>query len=110
MTKAMMKKITNLFIIIDRNGLGILGATEELLKLEPLGEKFKSFGFKVIIEDGHDYSKLKNVLKTPPTSPTIFIAETIKSKGVKFMEGKAEYHTIIPRDAIVVAQMLDGLK
>ena len=103
-------QLTNLFIIIDRNGLGILGATEELLKLEPLGEKFKSFGFKVIIEDGHDYSKLKNVLKSPPTSPTVFIAETIKSKGVKFMEGKAEYHTIIPRDAIVVAQMLDGLK
>ena len=97
-------------IIVDRNGLGILGATEELLKLEPLGEKFKSFGFKVIIDDGHDYSILREVLKETPQVPTVFIAETVKSKGVAFMEGKAEYHTIIPRDALVVGQMMDGLK
>ena len=103
-------QLKNLMIIVDRNGLGILGATEELLKLEPLGEKFKSFGFKVIIDDGHDYSILREVLKETPQVPTVFIAETVKSKGVAFMEGKAEYHTIIPRDALVVGQMMDGLK
>ena len=103
-------KLSNLQIIIDRNGLGILGATEELLRLEPLAEKFKSFGFEVKIEDGHDFMKLREILHSPPISPTVIIAETIKSKGVDFMEGKAKYHTIIPRDAVVVQQMMDGLK
>ena len=103
-------QLTNLLIIVDRNGLGILGATEELLKLEPLEKKFTSFGFNVVIGDVHDFTKLRSILKTPPVMPTVFIAETVKSKGVLFMEGKAEYHTIIPRDFVVIEQMLDGLK
>jgi transketolase len=102
--------LKNLLIIVDRNGLGILGATEELLKLEPLDAKFKSFGFNVVVQNGHDYEKLEKVFETPPSTPTVFIAETIKSKGVHFMEGKAMYHTIIPRDAAVVEQMMDELK
>jgi transketolase len=102
--------LKNLFVVVDRNGLGILGATEDLLKLEPLDAKFKSFGFDVVVQDGHDYEKLGKVFGTPPTTPTVFIAETIKSKGVQFMEGKAMYHTIIPRDAAVVEQMMDELK
>jgi transketolase len=103
-------QLKNLLIIVDRNGLGILGATEELLKLEPIGKKFTSFGFNVVVDDGHNFEKLREILKSPPVVPTVFIAETIKSKGVQFMEGKAEYHTIIPRDVALIEQMLDGLK
>jgi transketolase len=102
--------LNNLLIIVDRNGLGILGSTEELLRLEPIGEKFRSFGFDVVSEDGHDYEKLQRALSSPPTVPTVIVAETIKSKGVKFMEGKPEYHTIIPRDSTVVLNMLEELK
>jgi transketolase len=102
--------LSNLLIVVDRNGLGILGATEELLKLEPLDAKFKSFGFKVIVEDGHNFQKLEGVFRDSPIVPTVLIAETIKSKGVQFMEGLAKYHTIIPRDPIVVEQMMGELK
>ncbi len=103
-------ELKNLLIVVDRNGLGILGATEELLKLEPLDAKFKSFGFNVITQDGHDFQKLAKVFENPPSVPTVFIAETIKSKGIEFMEGKAMFHTIIPLDPIVVEQMLENLK
>jgi len=103
-------RLQNLLIIVDRNGLGILGSTEELLRLEPLKEKFASFGFKTLSGDGHDFAVLRDVLSLPPTVPTVFIAETIKSKGIPFMEGRAEYHTIIPRDEKIVAEMLEGLR
>jgi len=102
--------LSNLLIIVDRNGLGILGATEELLRLEPLSEKFEGFGFEVIKGNGHDFEVLRKILNTSPKKPTVFIAETVKSKGISFMEGRAEYHTIIPRDSKTVELMLDGLK
>lgn len=103
-------QLRNLLLIVDRNGLGILGATEKLLKLEPLEEKFKSFGFSAIAVDGHSFSELRQAFKTPAVVPTVVIANTVKSKGVPFMEGKSEYHTIIPKDQEVINQMLDGLK
>jgi transketolase len=102
--------LKNLLIIVDRNGLGILGATEELLRLEPLSQKFEGFGFEVIKENGHDFEVLREIFSSAPLKPTVFIAETVKSKGIPFMEGRAEYHTIIPRDSKTIDQMLDGLK
>ena len=103
-------KLDNLLIIIDRNGLGILGPTEELLRLEPLDQKFKSFGFDVLEVDGHDFEDLRTAMSNPPKNPTVIIASTVKAKGVDFMENRAEYHTIIPREASVIATMLEGLK
>ncbi len=103
-------QLSNLLVIVDRNGLGILGSTETLLKLEPLDEKFKSFGFSVIQVNGHSFPELRQALNVPPVVPTVIIANTVKSKGVPFMEGKSEYHTIIPRDQDVINQMLDDLK
>lgn len=102
-------KLSNLLIVVDRNGLGILGATEVLLKLEPLSEKFLSFGFEVLIADGHDFDSLREVFSATPTKTTVIILNTIKSKGVAFMEGKAEFHTIIPKDKNVIQQMLEDL-
>tara|TARA_R110000796_G_scaffold251083_1_gene381661 strand:- start:93 stop:866 length:774 start_codon:yes stop_codon:yes gene_type:complete len=90
--------INNLHIIIDRNGMGILGHTEELLKLEPLGDKFKSFGFDVEEVDGHDFSQLRKTFLTKNKKPKVTIANTIKGKGVSYMEGKWQYHTIIPSE------------
>jgi len=103
-------QLKNLTIIVDRNGLGILGETEKLLRLEPLKQKFESFGFTVSVIDGHDFDALRSTLADKPSVPTVVIANTIKSKGVDFMENKAEFHTIIPKDPQVIAQMLEDLK
>ena len=54
-------------IIIDRNELKILGKTEELLKIEPLEDKFTSFGFDVNVVDGHDFDEMKNVFSKQNT-------------------------------------------
>lgn len=91
-------KLNNMKLIIDRNELCILGATEELLKLEPLKEKFESFGFKVTEVDGHNFDELRAAFSQMHDRPEVIIAKTIKGKGVSYMEGKWQYHTIIPKD------------
>lgn len=90
--------LTNIKLIVDRNQLGILGATEELLKLEPLSDKFKSFGFDTFTVDGHNFDDLREIFNKKSNQPITIIANTIKGKGVSYMEGKYEYHTIIPKD------------
>lgn len=89
--------LRNVGLVIDRNGLGILGATEDLIRLEPLAAKFEAFGFDAIECDGHNFRELGKAL-TLNSRPRVVIASTIKGKGVSFMEGKYEYHTIIPSD------------
>ena len=91
-------KINNIHLIIDRNGLGILGKTEELLKLEPLNEKFKSFGFDVDTIDGHNYDELRASFNKTSEIPRVTIANTIKGKGVSYMEGVWQYHTMMPKE------------
>ena len=89
--------LTNMTLIVDRNQLGILGATEELLKLEPLADKFRSFGFETLITDGHSFDHIKTAFNHKSEIPKAIIFNTIKGKGVSYMEGKYEYHTIIPK-------------
>ena len=90
--------INNLRVIVDRNKMGILGKTEELLKLEPLEEKFKSFGFDAVTIDGHNFDDLRDVFSKETTAPQVVIANTIKGKGVSYMEDVWQYHTIIPKE------------
>ena len=101
--------INNLHIIVDRNGMGILGRTEELLKLEPLDEKFKSFGFETCVVDGHDYDELREVFYKKCDKPRVVVANTIKGKGVSYMEDAWRYHTIIPKEKDLVEQGLEEL-
>lgn len=89
--------LTNMTLIVDRNQLGILGATEELLRLEPLADKFRSFGFETLITDGHSFDHIKTAFNHKSEVPKAIIFNTIKGKGVSYMEGKYEYHTIIPK-------------
>ena len=91
-------KLNNVHLIIDRNGLGILGNTEELLALEPLSEKFESFGFDVTTIDGHDFDQMRSAFRSTGDKPRVTIANTIKGKGVSYMEGVWQYHTIIPKN------------
>tara|TARA_Y100000593_G_C4313662_1_gene339664 strand:- start:404 stop:1171 length:768 start_codon:yes stop_codon:yes gene_type:complete len=100
-------KLKNLRIIVDRNGLGTIGETEKMLKLDPLFDKFKSFVGDVASIDGHNYDELRDVFSED--SPQAIIANTTKGKGVSYMEGKWQYHTIVPKDKELIKQGLEDL-
>lgn len=89
-------RLDNLTVIIDRNKLQYDGETEEVMALTSLKEKFASFGFCVYETDGNDADMLYNTfIKAKSSSegkPTAIIADTIKGKGVSFMENKKEWH------------------
>ena len=84
--------LNNLVVIVDRNKLQYDGLTIDVMNQLNLGEKFKSFGFEVRVVDGHDVDSLVLALDSPSDSPICVIANTIKGKGVSFMEGKKEWH------------------
>ena len=88
-------KLDNLTAIVDRNGLQIDGATEQVLSLEPLSDKWRAFGWNVIETDGHDMFQTITALETAANTkgkPTVIIARTLKGKGISFMEGQLAYH------------------
>jgi transketolase len=90
------QKLDNLTAIIDRNRLSLDGPTEDILALEPLAEKWRSFGWHAIEVDGHDFRQLYNGLRQAQETrgrPTVLVANTIKGKGVSFMEGNASFHS-----------------
>ena len=99
----------NLTMIVDRNAMGILGKTEELLQLEPLHQKFESFGFETHTIDGHNFEQLRQVFSETSNRPRIIIANTIKGKGVSYMEDVWQYHTIIPKSEDDIEQGLEEL-
>ena len=89
-------KLDNLVAIVDYNKYIISGTTYEVMNLEPFKEKWESFGWYVqIVEDGHDIVQLLDAIKmareygTAPGKPRVIIANTIKGKGIKFMENDA---------------------
>jgi transketolase len=86
-------KLGNLTMIVDRNGIQSIGRTEDTLALEPLSEKWDSFGWEVIEVDGHDSGHLlKAIESSPQTKPRVIIARTVKGKGVSFMENNNLWH------------------
>ncbi|MBM3702748.1 MAG: transketolase [Actinobacteria bacterium] len=84
--------LKNITIIIDRNGYQIDGRTEDVMKLEPLDLKWKSFGWEVEEIDGHDMRKIVDVLDKSRGRRIVIIAHTIKGKGVSFLENNNAYH------------------
>lgn len=94
-------KLDNLTAILDHNGLQIDGRNDDIMRVEPLDEKWGAFGWHVIKADGHDFNSLEKAFeerKTVKNKPAIIIAETIKGKGVSFMENKAGWHGKAPND------------
>jgi transketolase len=92
---ASMHKLDNLIVFVDRNKLQISGPTVKVMSYEPLDERWRSFGWSVRIIDGHNLeSIIKNVNQAPfeKGKPSVIIADTIKSKGLSFAEGKVSYH------------------
>jgi transketolase len=93
-------RLDNLIAIVDHNGLQITGPTRQVCSNEPLDMKFSAFGWSVVTVDGHDLSELERVLSAPRGSgrPTVVIANTIKGRGVSFMEGVVKWHHGVPSD------------
>jgi transketolase len=93
-------KLDNLSAIIDRNTLQISGRTRDVCNSEPLDDKFRAFGWAVRIVNGHDISELTEALGGPaaPGKPTCVIANTIKGRGVSFMEDVARWHHGVPTE------------
>jgi transketolase len=104
-------KLHNLTAIIDRNNIQIDGFTEDVMPLEPLREKYESFGWHVIEVNGHDFDEFIDAIEQAKSifeKPTLIIAHTIPGKGVDFMEFKYEWHGKTPKldEAKVVLEEL----
>jgi Transketolase, N-terminal subunit len=91
---APQQQLDNLILIVDYNKIQSLGFVKDVIDLEPLAEKFTSFGWSVIEINGHDHAEIFESLSTSPEpgKPTVIIAHTVKGKGVDFMENKLLWH------------------
>lgn len=92
--------LDNLCVLVDWNGLQIDGKNDEVMQVTPIPEKFESFGFSTIEIDGHSIDEIIDALdkaKKIKDRPTAIIAKTIKGKGVSFMEDKASWHGVAPK-------------
>ncbi|MDP8222744.1 MAG: transketolase [Candidatus Lernaella stagnicola] len=87
--------VTNMTVFVDRNKLCIDGKTEDIMALEPLDEKFEAFGWRVVRIDGHDFDQICDAIEQShqeKDKPFIIIADTVKGKGVAFMEDVKAWH------------------
>jgi transketolase len=94
-------KLNNLTALVDYNNLQLDGTVEEIMPLEPVAEKWRSFGWRVFEIDGHDMEAIFDVLsevQEMTDSPAVIIARTIKGKGVSFMENQVDWHGMAPDD------------
>jgi len=88
-------KLDNLCAVVDCNRLQIDGWVKEVMTVEPLAEKYSAFNWHVLTIDGHDIEQIQNAFFKAQTftgKPTVIIAETVKGKGVSFMENEASWH------------------
>ena len=91
--------LDNLYAILDRNNLQISGPTEQTMRLEPLKSKWEAFGFHVMEIDGNNMGDIVNAfhsLYEVKGKPKLILANTIKGKGISFMENQTEWHHNIP--------------
>lgn len=94
-------RLENLTAIVDHNHMQSLDTCEKTLELEDLGAKWRAFGWNVIELDGHDHDALQTALRDTHNSahkPTAVIANTVKGKGVSFMENDVLWHYRFPHD------------
>src|SRR5210317_160524 len=100
-TSASKYQLDNLIVIIDRNKLQITGNTEEVNPIEPLKDKFITFGINVAETNGNNISSLMELLQKTPTEknkPHVIIANTIKGAGVSFIENQIAWHHKVPSE------------
>ncbi|GAB4264571.1 transketolase [Thermincola ferriacetica] len=105
-------KLDNLVGILDHNGLQIDGPTCEVMSPEPVADKWQAFGWHVVVIDGHDFKQIISALQEARRvkgKPAMIIANTVKGKGVSFMENEVGWHGSAP-DAEQVQQALAELQ
>ncbi|MBP3278127.1 MAG: transketolase, partial [Butyrivibrio sp.] len=95
------RKLDNLVVIVDNNGLQIDGPIDQVCSPYPIDKKFEAFNFHVINVDAHDFDALRAAFKEARETkgqPTVIIAHSLKGKGVSFMEGQVSWHGVAPND------------
>jgi transketolase len=105
--------LDNLVLIVDRNRIQQGDFTENTINMNPVGDKWRAFGWSVIEVDGHNHDELLSALGSAPASagkPTCIIANTIKGRGVSFMENKPEWHHGVPSDAQLATAIEELMK
>ena len=93
------RKVDNVVAIVDYNRIQLDGFVKDILDLEPLADKWRNFGWHAIEVDGHDIAALQRAFAEAAATegqPTVLIANTIKGKGVSFMENNPKYHGQAP--------------
>ncbi len=101
-------KIDNLVAIVDYNKIQLDGFVKDIMEVSPLAEKWKAFGWHVIELDGHNIPQLQAAFlegKATKGIPTVIVANTIKGKGVSFMENNPKFHGTAPTPAEVQAAL-----
>ena len=105
------RKLDNLVVIVDNNGLQIDGKIEDVCSPYPIDKKFEAFNFHVInVEDGNDFDQLAAAFKEAKETkgmPTAIIMKTVKGKGVSYMENNAGWHGKAPNDEEYAIAMAD---
>lgn len=105
------RRLDNLVVIVDNNGLQIDGPVDQVCSPYPINEKFKAFNFHVIdLKDGNDMDQIADAFKEARNTkgmPTAIIAHTVKGKGVSFMENKVGWHGKAPNDEEYAVAMED---
>jgi transketolase len=103
------RRLANLVVLVDANGLQGFGRTDQVASLEPLVPRFRSFGLNVVEIDGHTADALDKALAGRSDQPLVVVLRTIKGKGVSFMEGQMQWH-YLPLNAVQYAQALSELE
>lgn len=107
---AAQQRLDNICAIVDCNGIQLDGTLEEIKSMDPIDEKWRSFGWAVLSVDGHDVRALYDAYKTAAAhkgQPTVILAHTIKGKGISFMENQAKWHGTAPNDDEFEAAMAE---
>ena len=96
----------NLTVIIDHNKLQAMDDLERIVQMKPFAEKWKAFGWNVIEIDGHDHGQIREGLLTrSDNKPTLIVANTVKGKGVSFMENVPIWHYRMPNEQELLVLM-----
>lgn len=104
------RKLDNLVVIVDNNGLQIDGKIEDVCSSYPITDKFKAFNFNVIEIDAHDFEQIADAFKKARETkgmPTAIVMKSVKGKGVSFMENNASWHGTAPNDEQYAQAMAD---
>ncbi|MFJ1895327.1 MULTISPECIES: transketolase [unclassified Streptomyces] len=95
------QRLNSIVAVIDRNRLQITGPTEDGVGLEPLATRFEAFGWETRTVDGHDLEALRTALSRPGERPVAVIAQTLKGRGVSFLQGKTASHYVTLRPELL---------